>query len=473
MFIRGRYLILGLILTMLFSSGVTYGVLKWEGIAADKLGLELSATGDSDFNKLMSTYQTLKSSYYTDVKKDQLLNGAIDGMIKALDDPYSSYMDPEEAQSFHENISSSFEGIGTEIREEEGNIVVESPIKGSPAERAGVKPKDKILKVNGESLIGVKVSEAVKKIRGKKGTKAELTIQREGEPTELTITVIRDTIPLETVTWTMLDDKIGRITMSKFAETTGEEFNKAMKDLKGKGMQGLVLDLRQNPGGLLNIAVDIANQLVPEGKPILQVEYRDGKKEVYRAKGGKNDLPVVVLIDGGSASAAEILAAALKESGNYTLVGEKTFGKGTVQTTHSFDDGSNIKYTTAKWLTPNGNWVHKNGIEPDQKVAMPEYADLPYTDPEKEFKQDMFASEIRTVQSMLEALGYHPGRKDGYFDAKTREAVVAFQRMEGLPDNGIVKGKTTIRMMDLIKQKLEKNDTQLEKAQAVLRQKLP
>jgi carboxyl-terminal processing protease len=471
MFIRGRYLILGLILTIVLSSGLTVAVLQWTGTSLSLRTVD--GLNDPQFSKLLDAYKTLKQEYYQDVKNDQLLNGAIDGMIKSLDDPYSTYMNQTEAEAFHENISSSFEGIGAQIREEDGKIVIEAPIKGSPAEKAGLKPNDKILKVDGKSLEGMSVSEAVTYIRGKKDTKAELVIERPGVSEPMNITVIRDKIPLETVYYEMLPEQMGKIQITKFSESTYDEFKKAYDDLKGQGMKGLILDLRQNPGGLLNVTTEIANMLIPDGKPILQVEHRDGKKDIYRASGGKPEFPIVALIDGGSASAAEILAGALQESGGYPLVGEKSFGKGTVQTAKDFSDGSNMKYTIAKWLTPNGNWIHKKGIEPDYQVSLPSYAQLPYIDPDKKFELNNFSSEIKTIQQMLVALGYQPGREDGYFDQQTQEAVLAFQKVQSLPATGIVEGKTTVRMMDLLEEKIQQNDTQLEKAKAVLRKMLP
>ncbi|MBL0386978.1 peptidoglycan-binding protein [Tumebacillus sp. ITR2] len=473
MYIKGRYMIIGLVTALVLSSGLTVVGLNASGHLVKSGDVASPAVKDAEFNKLVDTYTTLKNGYYQDVKDDTLLNGAIDGMVKSLDDPYSTYMSPTEAEDFHENISSSFEGIGAEIKEEDGKIVVDVPIKGAPAEKAGIKPNDRIVSVDGKSLNGLKVTEAVTYIRGKKGSKAELVIERPGETGQLNISVVRDTIPVETVKGEMLDDGMARITMSKFAETTADEFTKSLTDLKGKGMKGLILDMRQNPGGLLDVCVEIANQLIPDQKLILQVEDRSGQKEVYRSKHGKSDFPIVVLVDGGSASAAEILAGALKESGNYPLVGTKTFGKGTVQTTKSYDDGSNIKYTMAKWLTPDGNWIHKKGIEPDYKVDLPEYADLPYLDPEKEIKPDTFSNEVKTAQTMLEALGYQPGRKDGFFDDKTKQAVVAFQKVQNLDADGVIKGKTTSKMIELLQKKIQDNDTQLDKAKQVLRKMLP
>jgi carboxyl-terminal processing protease len=468
MYIRGRYIALGLVATVVLSSGVTMGAMNY----TNKTKQAAQGLNDPQFSKLLTAYQTLQQNYYQNVKSDTLLNGAIDGMVKSLDDPYSEYMDPKTAQSFQENISSSFEGIGAEIKAENGHIMIVSPIKGSPAEKAGLKPNDIILKVDGTSLDNMSVNDAVLKIRGKKGSKAALVIQRAGSG-QLNVALTRDTIPLDTVDHKMLQDGMGEIAISKFAETTTDEFTKALTDLKGKGMKGLIVDLRQDPGGLLNCAVDIGNMLVPDQKVILQVEDRTGKKEVYRSKKGKADFPIVVMVDGGSASAAEILAAALHESGGYPLVGDKSFGKGTVQTTVSFNDTSNIKYTMAKWLTPNGNWIHKKGLQPDYPVALPAYANVTVIDPSKELAPDTFSNDIKSAQIMLDAIGYHPGRQDGFYDDKTRDAVIAFQKMNNLPATGTIKGETATKLQELVQVKIKDNDTQLQRAEQVLRKMLP
>ncbi|TCP55903.1 carboxyl-terminal processing protease [Tumebacillus sp. BK434] len=469
MYIRGRYLALALIATIGLSSGVTALITSNGGTSV----LPGSSTATPEFQKLMDTYKTLQESYYQEAKSDTLLNGAIEGMIKSLEDPYSTYMAPDQAQQFHENIESSFEGIGAEIREEEGKIVVVSPIKGSPAEKAGIKPNDRIRSVDGKTLDGMTASEAVLHIRGKKGSKAELIIERPGQQGELNISLVRDTIPIETVYAEMLPEKMGKIQITKVSETTYTEFSKALDELKAQGMKGLIIDVRQNPGGLLDKTVQMVDLLLPEGKMILQVEYRDGSKDTYKSDAKKEDLPIVVMIDEGTASAAEILAGALKESGDVPLVGTKSFGKGTVQTTKSFKDGSDIKYTIAKWLTPDGNWVHKKGIEPDYKVELPAYANLTAIDPEKEMRQEQFSNEVKSAQTMLDALGFKPGRVDGYYDAKTTEAVKAFQTANQLDATGTIKDATAIKLMEQLKEKLKKNDLQLEMAERVLRKMIP
>ncbi|MCL6571240.1 MAG: S41 family peptidase, partial [Bacillus sp. (in: Bacteria)] len=339
----------------------------------------------SEFTKLYEAFDTLNDEYFEDLDQNKIINGAINGMVESLDDPYSDYMSNDEAKGFHSSISSSFEGIGAEIQEKDGHIIIVSPIKGSPAEKAGLKPNDMIMSVDGKSLQGKNSTEAVTLIRGEKGTKVVLSIQRPGTEEPMTVPIIRDEIPIETVYGEMVGDGVAKVQITSFSSNTSKELVEILNDLQEKGMKGLVLDLRQNPGGLLDEAISISSMFVPKGKLVLKVEDRDGKIKEYPSQNeGDPNLPLVVLIDKGSASASEILAAAVKESAGVTLIGEKSFGKGTVQSASAFEDGSNLKLTTAKWLTPNGNWIHKKGIKPDVEVALPEYATLSIINPDKE-----------------------------------------------------------------------------------------
>jgi len=425
-----------------------------------------------EFAKLYEAYDTLKDNYYTDLDQEKLIDGAISGMVDSLDDPYSDYMSLEDAKSFHESISSSFEGIGAEIQQKEGHIAIVSPLKGSPAEKAGLLPEDVILSVDGKSIQGMNTTEAVALIRGEKGTKVKLMIQRgNAEPTEVTIT--RDTIPIETVYGEMLEDGIGKVQITNFSENTYKELIDVLKDLESQGMNGLILDLRQNPGGLLDQAIKITSLFVPEGKLLFKVEDRAGNVEEYASSG--NDLgnfPLVVVIDKGSASASEILAGAVSESANVPLVGQTTFGKGTVQRAEDFPDGSNIKLTTEKWLTPKGNWVHQKGIKPDYEVPMPEYASLPFIDPEMELKISTASEQVKSAQKMLKVLGYDPGREDGYFDDKTSEAVKQFQKDKELEETGSLKEESTMELMNAVRDKMLDEDPQIEKAVEVIQKEL-
>ncbi|HZG73864.1 MAG TPA: S41 family peptidase [Chondromyces sp.] len=435
----------------------------------DEKAVDVGAPPRQEFNKLYEAYDKLEKNYYQEIEKDKLVNGAINGMLEALDDPYTDYMDKEEAKKFHESVSSSFEGIGAEIQERNGSITIVSPIKGSPAEKAGLRPNDKILSVDGKSLEGMSSSEAVLLIRGEKGTKVTLTIQRPGinEPKDVTIT--RDEIPIETVYAEMMENGIAHIQITSFSDHTAQELRDAIEEMQTEGMTSMVLYLRQNPGGLLDQALEMTNMFVPKGEVLFQIQDGNGKTEKFVSDGSRKlDLPTAVLIDSGSASASEIFAAALKESAGVPIVGEKSFGKGTVQSAEDFKDGSNLKFTTAKWLTPNGNWINKKGITPDYPAKLPEYANLPFINPEQEYKESSLSEEVKSAEQMLEVVGYTPGEIDGFYDEETTDAVKAFQEDNKLEATGILKGETTIALMTKLREKIEENDTQLKKAIEVL-----
>ncbi|WP_235872256.1 lmo1851 family serine protease [Siminovitchia acidinfaciens] len=455
-------------LIVFVTAGITILALSFGDEKAVNVGMQERA----EFNKLYNTYDKLKKSYFEDVDQEKIIDGAIDGMVKALDDPYSDYMTKEESKVFQDSITSSFEGIGAEIQEKDGAIVVVSPIKGSPAEKAGIKPNDKITEVDGKSVLGMSANEAVLLIRGEKGTKVTLTVERKEGEEPKKVTIIRDEIPINTVYPEMLDNGIAKIQITSFSSHTDKDLSEALKEMEEKGMKSLILDLRKNPGGLLDQAVNISNLFVPKGKMLFQVAYKDGKVEEYVAKDGKKiSVPTVVLVDEGSASAAEILAAAVSESANIPLIGDKTFGKGTVQTTDEFQDGSNIKYTMAKWLTPDGNWIHEKGIEPDKKVAMPKYASLSFIDPDLKLKVDTVSQDVKAAEEILKELGYDPGKVDSYFDEETKGAVEEFQKEESLKASGVLTGDTTVALMNKIRDHLHENDPQVKEAVKVLSKK--
>ena len=391
-----------------------------------------------EFDKLNAILTLIDTKFYREVDRSELIDGAARGMLSALEDPYTVYMEQETAEHFTESIEGSFTGIGAEVTLQDGKVVVVSPMKDSPAQRAGIHPKDVLLSVNGESLEGLNLSEAVAKIRGPKGTKAKLVVQREGLSVPLQLILIRDDIDQETIYSRMMPGDVGVIEIRQFAMNSRERFEEELLALEEQGMQSLLVDVRSNPGGVLPVVASIAQLFIEKGKPIVQVEDRNGVREQTLSKGGGKPYPIGVLINKGSASASEVLAAALKESAGAVLFGETSFGKGTVQVSYdkATGDGTLIKMTIAKWLTPSGAWVNEEGVKPDLEIAQPEYFSVARISRSEVLKMDMISEDVRSLQVMLSALGYGLDRKDGYFSEETEQALMAFQRTAKLPASG-------------------------------------
>ncbi|MNI10556.1 Carboxy-terminal processing protease CtpB precursor [compost metagenome] len=471
---KGRTVTLFVVIAMLVSSLLTLtftGQWSFAGAGPITSGIFADTSGSSsksDIKKIETALELVKKNYVEDVDRSKLVNGAIDGMMNALGDPFSSYMGPETAQQFSEQIEGSFTGIGAEVSMENGNVVVVSPIKGSPAEKAGIKPKDILVSVNGESFEGLSLNEAVSKIRGPKGTEAKVKVKRAGSATTLEFKIVRDDIALETVYARMEQGGVGVIEVTEFSMNTAERFKKELAALEQQGMKGLVIDVRNNPGGVLPIVIDMAQQFVPKGKAIVQVEDKNKRREATLSKGGGKSYPVAVITNKGSASASEILAGALQESAGAKLIGEATYGKGTVQTsfTQELGDGSLLKVTIAKWLTPDGEWIHKKGIQPDIAVSQPDYFSVAPINKEKTYKYDSLGDDIKSAQMMLSGLGYDPGRKDGYFGKGTENAIKKYQADNKLEATGILDAKTAEALeSSLIKQiRDRKNDVQMNQA---------
>jgi carboxyl-terminal processing protease len=429
-----------------------------------------SEANTDNLEKVEQAYDLILNRYVEKVDRNQLVEGAIQGMLSVLKDPYSVYMDKDTAKQFTQTLESSFEGIGAEVGMVDGKIVIVSPFKNSPAEKAGIKPNDQILKVNGKSVEGLDLNKATLKIRGKKGTTVELEIARKGLREPLSIDVKRDEIPLETVHSSIKKQdgkKIGYIEITSFSEDTAADFKKDLKALENDRIKGLVLDVRGNPGGLLDSVGEILKELVPKDKPYVQIEQRSGEKQrFFSTLSKKKDYPVLVLVNKGSASASEILAGSLQEADGYKLVGETTFGKGTVQQAIPMGDGSNIKLTLAKWLTPDGNWIHKKGIKPDVAIKQPAIFDTHPIQVDKPMVEDMNNEQVKNAQEILDGLGFEPGRKDGYFSKETKVAVKGFQQEHNLPSTGKIDEKTAAKLEEEAVQEMkkEKNDLQLKMA---------
>jgi carboxyl-terminal processing protease len=435
---------------------------------------EEEASEIEGFDKFKQALELISTRYVEEVDEEELLEGAIQGMLSTLDDPYSVYMDKETAQQFSQSLDSSFEGIGAEVGMKSGKVTIVSPFKGSPAEKAGLQPNDQIVSIDGENVEGLDLNETVLKIRGKKGTKVAIGVIRASSKEKITLNVVRDEIPLETVFGSMKDyqgKNVGYIQITSFSEDTAKDFQNTLTKLEKANIEGLVLDVRGNPGGYLQSVEEILKQFVTKEQPYIQIEERNGDKQRYFSTlSKKKGYPVTVLIDKGSASASEILAGALKEASGYEIVGVTSFGKGTVQQAVPMGDGSNIKLTLYKWLTPEGNWIHKKGVEPTIKVEQPAVYQASPIQLEKSLVPDMNNEQVKTAQLVLKSLGFEPGREDGYYSKKTETAVKAFQETNELS----ISGKIDLQTADTLNEKItelkskDENDLQLKMAMKAL-----
>jgi carboxyl-terminal processing protease len=327
-----------------------------------------------DYSSVNEIYNTLNRDFDGKLDNQKLLDGIKSGLAAATGDPHTEYLNKDAAKEFDEQLNGTFTGIGAELsKDAQGNLTVISPIAGFPAEKAGLKPKDVIVEVNGETTSGLSISEGVSKIRGPKGTKVTLTIIRGGTQ-ELKLEITRDQITLASVTTKTLDGNIGYIQISRFAEDTVPLAQKAAKEFKQANVKGIILDLRNDPGGLLDASVSVSSLWLAQGKTVLSERRDNIVIRTYSAKGTPplNGIPTVVLINEGSASASEITAGALRDNGAATLLGVKSYGKGSVQQLENLIDGSVLKVTIAHWYTPKGVNIDKEGIKPDKEVKLSE-----------------------------------------------------------------------------------------------------
>lgn len=345
-----------------------------------------------DFSLFWNVWDKVEQSYYDKkaVDPQKFLNGAISGLVNSLGDPYTVYLPPVQNSEFKQGMAGQFEGIGAQLDMKGNQIIVVAPLDGSPAQKKGIKAGDAIIKVDDQLTTGWNLNQAVEKIRGPKGSQVVLTIVHKSESDQKKIVITRDTISIKSVDgWIKQikeienvnikgkeDEKVMYIRLSQFGDNTNREWLSLVNSLtleknKQKNIKGVVLDLRNNPGGYLQDATFIASEFIKDGNVVIQ-EKGDGEKETFSVarKGLLTDLPVVVLINKGSASASEIVAGAIRDHKRGKLVGETSFGKGTIQQAEDLGEGAGIHITVAKWLTPNETWVHGKGLEPDVKAEV-------------------------------------------------------------------------------------------------------
>lgn len=342
---------------------------------------KIVTTVPAELKEFTETYEDITDNYYEDINKDELLGSGIKGMLNFLGDKYSVYMNEEESEDFNQEIEGKYVGIGSEIKHlENGDTIISNPFEDGPAKKAGLQVDDIILKVDGEDITGLNLSEISNKVKGKEGTVVRITVKR-GEET-LEIPVIRGEVELSSVesqVLTLNDKKIGYIKIDIFAANTGNQFEKELLKLESDGITALIIDVRSNSGGYLSTANEISSLFLEKGKNIYQLDTKGQIEVIKDTTKAKREYPVAVLINQYSASASEILASAIKESYDKGfVVGVNSYGKGTVQKATTLKSGATVKYTIQKWLTPNGNWINEVGVEPTHKVEQnPMYAEDP------------------------------------------------------------------------------------------------
>lgn len=348
-----------------------------------------------DFSSINQVYNLLKADYDGSLDVNKLLDGLKTGLSNATGDPYTEYFSPKDAKAFNEELTGSFTGIGAELgTDSDNNIVIVAPLSGYPAEKAGLKPKDIVASVDGQSTNGMSIYTVVQKIRGPDGTKVTLTIVRASKHFDTTIT--RAQITVASVKYHE-DGAIGYIKISQFSDDTVGLVNQAAQEFKAKGVKAVVLDLRNDPGGYLQGAVDVSSLWLNQGQTVVQEKRGSIIMSTEHATGNSllKGLPTVVLINGGSASASEITAGALHDNGVATLVGEKSFGKGSVQQVDNLANGGELKVTIARWYTPDGKNIDKEGIKPDTAVTLSDADFLAGRDPQKDKAYAILSSKIQ------------------------------------------------------------------------------
>lgn len=372
-------LILFAVLIMIVSVFLTVVVVQEVGVSKKSSNSNITKL-DSSLEEFEEVYDLINDSYYKDVDKKSIIEGAINGMLEALDDPHTSYFNKAETDNFNEVMNGSYEGIGAEISlDQDGNVIVFSVFKNSPAAEAGLKFNDKILEVNDKSTKGMNTTEVVSLIKDNEKKNAKIKINRDGE--EMTFDVEKRVVIIESVEskiYNINNKKIGYVIINTFANNTYDQFRTNIENLEKENISGLVIDVRGNSGGYLHSVTNMLDMFLPKGTVSYQIADKKTTYKYTATTSESRNYPIAVLVDKSSASASEILAVGLKESYDAVVVGTYTYGKGTVQTTKDLSSGGMIKYTIQKWLSPKGNWINDVGVKPTYEVELSkDYEDNP------------------------------------------------------------------------------------------------
>ena len=396
---KNSKILIGAVIFLSFVFGWAFGHLDLQsqlsGTSPNVINKNTSTT--VDFGVFWQTWDKITAEFDGKIDYQSMINGAVSGMVNALGDPYTVFMNADQSKSFDAELEGSITGIGAEVGIKDNRVIIVAPIDNSPAANAGIKAQDIVLTIDGTDTTGMDINTAVSKIRGDAGTKVKLQMQR-GD-TKLDFEITREKINTKSVKWEVKEGNIGFIEISRFDSNTTELTKQATSELSSKGVKAIILDLRNNPGGYLDAAVDVSSEFIKSGTIVTEKPTsRSGKEEKYSASGkGKlidTNIPMVVLVNGGSASAAEIVSGALQDNGRAILIGEKTFGKGSVQAIENLTGGASLRVTVAHWFTPNGKNISKEGITPNIEIKLTEADSNANKDPQLDKAIEYLKSKI-------------------------------------------------------------------------------
>lgn len=437
-------------------------------IAGGGVFLFMRQTRDSNMNKIANVYEDIQKNYYENVDQKKLRDGAIKGMLAALDDPYTTFLDRNQSEQINQTLNSTIGGIGTTItKEEDAFLIIEKPQKSSPAFKAGLQQNDEIIAVNQQPTTGLTLKELVEKVRGKVGSKVTLQIKRNEQIFD--VTIVRTKIHVPTVA-SLVDQKqpaIAKIQIKSFSSGTADDLKKEVQALRKQKVNQFILDLRQNSGGLLIEGEKVASMFLKDEQTIVKFEEKGQLVSTVKASSqldGKFKIsePTIVLIDGQTASAAEIVAAALNESGNKILIGQQSFGKGTVQTINNLSNNEEIKMSTQKWLTPKGKWIHEKGLTPTIKVSLPTAEQLNTLNNSLTYNDHYSTKQKKLLIPLLRFVGYEINLEQ--FDQEFSQALLDIQVKNNLETTGKINQETIEKLNELIFSKYLKEDIAYEEA---------
>lgn len=444
----------------------------WKSVIAIVLAISLLAApvmADDNtaalLGKIQNLMKAIQDNYYKDVKVSDLVDGALKGMFGALD-PHSVYFTPAEFKEFKTELSGEFAGLGIHIDKSGDYIQVISPIKGTPAYKAGVKPADIIMYVDGKDIKGYSPEQAAGLMRGEAGTKVRIGISRPGVNGIMYFDLVREVIKVNPIEYEILPDNIGYIRITNFNGNVITNLKKTLDEFKAKNVKGIIFDVRNNPGGLLDEVVEVCKLLIPKG-PIVSIKYKNIPTEVFKSELEKAPYKIVMLVNDGSASASEIMAAAIQDSGTGKLVGVKTYGKGTVQQSMSVTDGSGFKLTIANYLTPKGKIIDGIGITPDfvvENKIVDAGKELAPINGQRSIKLKTVGLDVLGVQQRLNALGYKISSLDGVYGNSTQIVVQKFQKDNKLKVDGSIEADDLKVLNDKFAALFGSKDAQFDKA---------